>query len=69
MNLPIYKSKDELPPAMNAKDIAGYLNVSLTCAYYIMNSNGFPVIKIGKRLLVTKDNFLHWLDNTREVIL
>lgn len=67
MNLPVYKSKDELPPAINAKDIAGYLNVSLICAYYIMNSNGFPVIKIGKRLLVTKENFLQWLHNYAEI--
>ncbi len=63
MNLPVYKSNDELPLAMNAKDIAGYLNISLTCAYNLMNLQGFPTIKIGKRLIVTKSKFLEWLEN------
>lgn len=65
--LPKFKSNDELPLAMNAKDVAGYLNVSLTCAYNVMNSKGFPVIKIGKRLIVTKENFLNWLTTAKEV--
>lgn len=69
MELPKFKSNEELPIALNAKDVAGYLNVSLTCAYYIMNSKGFPVIKIGKRMIVTKDNFLKWLSETKEVRL
>jgi len=69
MNLPKFKTNDELPLALNAKDVAGYLNVSLTCAYYIMNSKGFPVIRIGKRLIVTKDNFLQWLETASEVKL
>ncbi len=67
MMLPKFKSNDELPLAMNAKDVAGYLNVSLTCAYNVMNSKGFPVIKIGKRLIVTKENFLNWLTTAKEV--
>lgn len=69
MELPKFKSNEELPLALNAKDVAGYLNVSLTCAYYIMNSKEFPVIKIGKRMIVTKDNFLKWLSETKEVRL
>lgn len=69
MELPKFKSNEELPLALNAKDVAGYLNVSLTCSYYIMNSKGFPVIKIGKRMIVTKDNFLKWLSETKEVRL
>jgi hypothetical protein len=71
MDLPVYKSNEELPLTMTAKDVAGYLNISLTCAYYVMNSADFPVLKIGKRLLITKDNFLKWLENSnnREVIL
>lgn len=59
MNLPIYKSNDELPLTMNAKDIAGYMNISLTCAYQVMNSKSFPVIRVGKRMLVTKEKFLN----------
>ena len=59
MKLPVYKTNDELPLTMNAKDVAGYLHVSLTCAYEVMNSKEFPAIKIGRRVLVTKDRFLN----------
>ena len=65
--LPKFKTNDELPLAMNAKDVAGYLNISLTCAYNVMNSKEFPTIKIGKRLIVTKANFLNWLSTAKEV--
>ena len=61
--LPEFKSNDELPLTMNARDIAGYLNISLSCAYQVMNSRDFPVLKIGKRRIVTKEHFLEWLQN------
>ena len=67
MNLPKFKSNDELPLIMQAKDVAGYLNISLTCGYYVMNSKGFPVMRIGKRMLVTRTNFLNWLENSSTI--
>ena len=67
--LPEFKSNDELPLTMNAKDVAGYLNISLSCAYQVMNSRDFPVLKIGKRLIVTRQHFLDWLENANGEIL
>lgn len=69
MELPIYKSNDELPLTLSAKDVAGYLHISLTCAYAVMNSHNFPVIKIGKRLIVTRERFLEWLESAKGDIL
>jgi len=67
--LPEFKSNDELPLTMNARDIAGYLNISLSCAYQVMNSRDFPVLKIGKRRIVTKEHFLEWIQNANGEIL
>ncbi len=67
MELPRFKSNDELPLIMQAKDVSGYLNISLTCGYYVMKSKGFPVMRIGKRLLVTRENFLKWLENSSDI--
>ncbi len=67
--LPEFKNNDELPLTMNAKDVAGYLNISLSCAYQVMNSRDFPVLKIGKRLIVTRQHFLDWLENANGEIL
>lgn len=69
MNLPKFKSNDELPLTMNAKDVAGYLNISLSCAYQVMNSKSFPAIKIGKRIIVTKEHFLNWIQNAGGEVL
>ena len=67
MQLPKFKSNDELSLTMTAKDVAGYLNISLTCAYNVMNSKDFPVIRIGKRMLITRDKFLNWLENSGNI--
>ena len=67
--LPEFKSNEELPLTMNAKDVAGYLNVSLSCAYQVMNSKGFPVLKIGKRRIVTREHFLEWIQNASGEII
>ncbi len=67
--LPEFKNNDELPLTMNARDVAGYLNISLSCAYQVMNSRNFPVLKIGKRRIVTKEHFLEWIQNASGEIL
>lgn len=69
MDLPKFNTNDELPLTMNAKDVAGYLNISLSCAYQVMNPKSFPAVKIGKRLIITKEHFLDWLQNTSGEIL
>lgn len=68
-NLPKFKSNDELPLTMNAKDVAGYLNISLSCAYQVMNAKDFPVLKIGKRRIVTREHFLQWIQSAKGDIL
>ena len=67
--LPEFKSNEKLPLTLNAKDVAGYLNISLSCAYQVMNARDFLVLKIGKRRIVTKEHFLEWLQNASGEIL
>lgn len=44
--LPVYKSKEELPPVLSANDVAGYLSISLSIAYELMRAKDFPSIQI-----------------------
>jgi predicted DNA-binding transcriptional regulator AlpA len=67
--LPVFQSNEELPLVLNAKDVAGYLKISLCCAYQVMRSRTFPVIQIGKRLVVTREHFLEWIQNASGEIL
>ena len=67
--LPEFRSNDELPLVMSAKDVAGYLHISRSYAYQVMNIKEFPSVRIGKRNIVTKEHFLNWIENAKGVIL
>ena len=56
-------SFDQLPITLRAEDVAEILGVSRANAYVNMHSNGFPKMQIGKRIMVTKDNFRAWMEN------
>ncbi len=59
-----FKSLSELPLTLTAADIAGFFGISLNNAYSLINSEGFPSIRIGKKkLIVPKDKLLTWIDN------
>lgn len=47
---------------MNAKQVAEYLGISKQGAYNLMNTESFPTLRVGKRLLVSTDRFLEWIE-------
>ena len=49
------------PAVMNAMQVAKYLGISKQGAYNLMNSESFPTLRVGKRLLVSSDRFLEWI--------
>ena len=49
-----YTSMEQLPLALNADDIAQVLGISRAHAYELMRSEGFPTLRIGKRMTVPK---------------
>ena len=53
----LYKSYDELPLMLSVQEIAIVLGISKTSAYELVRSKGFPVLKIGSRLVVPKEKF------------
>ena len=57
-----YTSMEQLPLALNADDIAQVLGISRSCAYELMRSDGFPTLRIGKRMTVLKVKLLEWID-------
>jgi len=58
----IYKNSDQLPLFLNAKTVAEVLGIAPSSAYEIMHEKGFPVLKVGNRLLVEKDKFKEWIN-------
>lgn len=53
-----YKSYDELPLFLNAETTAKLLGISISGMYELMHEKGFPVLKIGSRLVVPRDKLL-----------
>ena len=58
----IYKSYDELPLFLNAEMVAKLLGISPSSCYELMHDKGFPVLKIGSRMVVPKEKFRTWVE-------
>ncbi len=58
----IYKSYDDLPLFLNAAMVAQVLGVSPSSGYELMHESGFPVLKVGSRMVVPKDKFIQWVE-------
>ncbi len=58
----IYKSYDELPLFLNAKQVADLLGVSESSAYELMGEKEFPSVRIGNRIIVPKEKFQEWIE-------
>ena len=57
-----YKSYDELPLFLNAETAAALLGISVSSMYELMHEEGFPVLRIGSRLVIPKEKFRAWVE-------
>ena len=66
-----FTSIDQLPITLCAEEVALVLGISRAGAYTLMRSQGFPTIRIGKRMVVPKDKLLAWMSKLRrkEVVI
>ena len=61
-----FKSFEELPLTLNATQVAEVLGISRVFAYNLLHQETFPTIVIGKRMLVPKDKFVEWMNQSCE---
>ena len=66
MNQKQYHSLEELPLMMNMADVAAVLGISRVGAYKPTHDSYFPAFQIGKRIVVSREKFLDWLDRQCE---
>ena len=57
----VYKSYDDLPLFLNSATVAKVLGVSPSSGYELMHEPGFPVLRIGNRMVVPKEQFIQWV--------
>lgn len=63
MKVSQFTSYNELPLFLNAEIVAKVLGVSPSSGYELMHESGFPVLKIGNRMVVPKENFIQWVEH------
>ena len=56
------KNYDDLPLFLNANLLSQVLGVSISTAYEVMHEPGFPVLRVGSRMVVTKEKFIWWAE-------
>lgn len=56
------RSYDDLPLFLNAETVAKVLGVSPSSCYALMHEPGFPVLRVGSRMVVPKDQFIQWVE-------
>ena len=57
-----YKNYDDLPLFLNSETVAKVLGVSPSSGYELMHEPGFPVLRIGNRMVVPKEQFIQWVE-------
>lgn len=57
-----YKSYDDLPLFLNVELVAKVLGVSPSSGYELMHEDGFPILRIGSRMVVPKEKFVQWVE-------
>ena len=57
-------AQDDLPAVLRVDPhVMQTLDISREKAYQLANTKGFPSVRIGKRILVPKTQFLRWLED------
>lgn len=62
MKISEFKSYDDLPLFLNASTVAKVLGIAPSSSYELIHKAGFPVLKIGNRLVVPKEKFIQWVE-------
>lgn len=61
MKKSIFTSYDELPLLLNVKQLADLLGVSDSSVYELIQEDDFPSLRIGKRIVVPKEELRKWI--------
>ena len=56
------RSYGDLPLFLNSETVAKVLGVSPSSGYELMHEPGFPVLRIGNRMVVPKEQFIQWVN-------
>ena len=56
-------SYDDLPLVLDVADIQRIMGISRVSAYELVHTPGFPVVRSGRLIKISKKAFFNWLDS------
>ena len=62
MKVSQFKDCGELPLFLSAELVAKVLGISPSSSYELMHEPGFPVLKVGNRMVIPKEKFIQWVE-------
>ena len=57
-----YTNIENLPLTLNAREAAEVLRISKSKVYELAQSESFPAIRIGKRVVIPRDKLIQWMN-------
>jgi len=57
-----FNNYDDLSLFLNAELVSKVLGVSPSSGYELMHETGFPVLKVGSRMVIPKTKFIQWVE-------
>ena len=61
MKKSVFTSYDELPLLLNVKQLAELLGVYDSSVYELIQKDDFPSLRIGKRIVIPKEELRKWI--------
>ena len=62
-----YTNIEDLPLTLKAEEAAKVLRISKSKVYELAQSESFPAIRIGKRVVIPRDKLIQWMNDQAEV--
>ena len=59
---PKYRTIEEYPIMLTANELMEILRISRSNAYLVMKMKGFPTLRIGDRMVVSRDRLIAWIN-------
>ena len=57
----VYTAYEDLPLFLNAETVAKLLGISISSSYELMHEKDFPTLRVGSRMVVSKEKFIEWV--------
>lgn len=64
----MFPELNEAPLTIQVKEMAKILGISQNKAYELTRIEGFPTIRVGRKILIPKPGLLKWLEKPQVVL-